>query len=248
MLSSEYGPPVALQHDPAIDSVQPDTGRLDFACPAFPGSLGIPSVPTPRLEVGFVIPLAFCDGRAAPVSQELGEKTPSKHEGILVGADRGALQDDRGGARHRAKPGLNPPQPLASGARSSCGVSRPACHTWKLLSKAQGGAWMAGTRRSSERRRPECIPCRKYEQMVSFCGKRVRQKAHPEVRFGQEVCPKCATLDKILVHIQSLDLRKGPLENVLSFPNLKFSFDENNPHRWRCSQAFSDYDKIDDPE
>jgi hypothetical protein len=59
-------------------------------------------------------------------------------------------------------------------------------------------------------------------------------KSSPKVQFGQEICPKCATLDKFLVHIQTLDFGKGPLENVLSFPNLKFSLDEKNPHRWRC--------------
>jgi hypothetical protein len=47
------------------------------------------------------------------------------------------------------------------------------------------------------------------------------------------------TLDTILVHIQTLDLGKGPLENVLSIPNLKFSLDETNPHRWRCSKGRS---------
>jgi hypothetical protein len=62
-------------------------------------------------------------------------------------------------------------------------------------------------------------------------------KSSPKVQFGLEICPKCATLDKVLVHIQTLDLGKGPLENVLSFPNLKFSLDEKNLHRWRCSKS-----------
>jgi hypothetical protein len=62
-------------------------------------------------------------------------------------------------------------------------------------------------------------------------------KSSPEVQFGQEICPKCATSDKILVHIQSLDLGMGPLENVLSIPNLKFSLDEKYLHRWRCSKS-----------
>jgi hypothetical protein len=53
-------------------------------------------------------------------------------------------------------------------------------------------------------------------------------KSSPKVQFGQEICPKCATLDKILVYIQTLDLGKGRLENVFSFPNLKFSLDEKN--------------------
>jgi hypothetical protein len=61
-------------------------------------------------------------------------------------------------------------------------------------------------------------------------------KGSPKVQFGHEICPKCATLDKILVQIQALDLGKGPLENVLAFPNLKFSLDEKNLHWWRCSQ------------
>jgi hypothetical protein len=65
-------------------------------------------------------------------------------------------------------------------------------------------------------------------------------KGSPKVQFGQEICPKCATLDKILVHIQTLDLGKGQLDYVLSFPNLKFSLDEKYLHQWRCSQAFSD--------
>jgi hypothetical protein len=51
-------------------------------------------------------------------------------------------------------------------------------------------------------------------------------KSSPKVQFGQEICPKCATLDNILVHIQTLDLWKGPLENVLSFPSLKFCLGE----------------------
>jgi hypothetical protein len=38
--------------DPAIDSVQPGTGCLDFACPAFPGSRSTLSVPTPLVEIG----------------------------------------------------------------------------------------------------------------------------------------------------------------------------------------------------
>jgi hypothetical protein len=59
-------------------------------------------------------------------------------------------------------------------------------------------------------------------------------KSSPKEQFGQEICPKWRTLDKILVHIQTLDLGKGPLENVLSIPNLEFSLDEKNPHRWRC--------------
>jgi hypothetical protein len=43
-------------------------------------------------------------------------------------------------------------------------------------------------------------------------------KSSPKVQFGQESCPKYGTLDKILlVHIPTLDLRKGPLENVLPF-------------------------------
>jgi hypothetical protein len=142
--------------DPAIDSVQPDTGRLYFACPAFLGSRSTPSVPTPRVEVGFVIPHALCDGRAAPISQELGEKTLSKHGGILVGADRGALQDDRGGARHSEKLGLVPPQPHSSAARSSCGVSRPAPHTWQLLSRTQGAE--CGKRGRSSLRRARGVP------------------------------------------------------------------------------------------
>jgi hypothetical protein len=33
-----------------------------------------------------------------------------------------------------------------------------------------------------------------------------------------------------------LDLGKGPVENVLSFPNLNFSLVKENPHRWRRSQ------------
>jgi hypothetical protein len=64
-------------------------------------------------------------------------------------------------------------------------------------------------------------------------------KSSRKVQFGQEICPKCAILDKILVHIQTLDLGKGRLGNVLSFPNLKFSLDENNLHRWRCSKSES---------
>jgi hypothetical protein len=43
-------------------------------------------------------------------------------------------------------------------------------------------------------------------------------------------------LGKISIHVQTLDLGKGPVENVLSFPNLNFSLDKENPHRWRYSQ------------
>jgi hypothetical protein len=70
--------------------------------------------------------------------------------------------------------------------------------------------------------------------MGSFCRKRVRPKARPKYSLGKN-WQKCATLDKILVQIETLNLGKGPLENVLSFSNLKFSFDEKNLHRWRCS-------------
>jgi hypothetical protein len=48
---------------------------------------------------------------------------------------------------------------------------------------------------------------------------------------------KMARLGKILIHVQTLDLRKGPVGNVLSFPNLKFSLDKENPHWWRCPKA-----------
>jgi hypothetical protein len=73
--------------------------------------------------------------------------------------------------------------------------------------------------------------------MASFCRKQVRPKARTKYSL-QEICPKCATLDKILVHIQTLDLGKGKLENVLSFPNLKFSLDEKNLHRWMWNILF----------
>jgi hypothetical protein len=45
-------------------------------------------------------------------------------------------------------------------------------------------------------------------------------KRSPKRRFGQETRPKCRALGKILIHDQTLDLGKGPVENVLSFPNL----------------------------
>jgi hypothetical protein len=57
---------------------------------------------------------------------------------ILVGAVNGALQNVRGGARHREKFGLVPPQSLAGAARSVCGVSCNARHTGQLLSRARG--------------------------------------------------------------------------------------------------------------
>jgi hypothetical protein len=62
-------------------------------------------------------------------------------------------------------------------------------------------------------------------------------KRSPKRRFGQETRPKCRALGKILIHVQTLDSGKGPLENVLSFPNLNFSLDKENPHRWRCSKS-----------
>jgi hypothetical protein len=82
--------------------------------------------------------LLLFHARAAFLSHELREKTPLQHECILVGVDNGALQNDRGGARHREKFGLIPPQRLAGAGRSSCGVSRNARHTGQLLSRARG--------------------------------------------------------------------------------------------------------------
>jgi hypothetical protein len=81
--------------------------------------------------------LLFHD-QAAFLSQELREKTPLQHGCILVGADNRALQNDRGGARHREKFGLVPPLPLAGAARYDCGVSCNARHTGQLLSWARG--------------------------------------------------------------------------------------------------------------
>jgi hypothetical protein len=132
--------------DPAINSAESDTGRLIFACPEFPDRRGAPSVPTPRVKIGFVNPCALCNARAAFILQELCEKTPPQHGCILVGADNGALQNDRGGARHREKFGLVLPQPLAGAARSGCGVSRNARHTGQLLSRARGIVRKAGER------------------------------------------------------------------------------------------------------
>jgi hypothetical protein len=133
-----------------------------------------------------------------------------------------------------------------------CGSSRPARHTWQLLSRAQGTA--CGKRgRSSLRRAWEGLgvwwrwkghaaqfytTSSNVLSEMSANGLIFREtsssKSSPKVQFEQEICAKCATLDKILVHIQTLDLGKGPLEKVLSFPNLKFSLDETNLHRWRC--------------
>jgi hypothetical protein len=44
--------------------------------------------------------------------------------------------------------------------------------------------------------------------------------------FGQDIWPKAHALDKKVVQFQPLDLEKGPSENVLSFPNLKFRLDK----------------------
>jgi hypothetical protein len=70
--------------------------------------------------------------------QDLREKTPLQHGSILIGAESGALQNDRGGARHREKFGLVSPQLLAGAVRSGSGVSRNARHTGQLLSRARG--------------------------------------------------------------------------------------------------------------
>jgi hypothetical protein len=45
-------------------------------------------------------------------------------------------------------------------------------------------------------------------------------------RFVQETRPKCRALGKILIHVQTLDLGKGPVDKVLLFPNLNFSFSQ----------------------
>jgi hypothetical protein len=54
--------------NPAIDSVQSDTGRLNFDCPAMPDSRGGPSVPTPRVKTGFVIPCVLYNDMLPSVS------------------------------------------------------------------------------------------------------------------------------------------------------------------------------------
>jgi hypothetical protein len=64
-------------------------------------------------------------------------------------------------------------------------------------------------------------------------------KRSPKRQFGQETRPKWRALGKTLIHVQTLDLGKGPVENVLSFPNPKFSLDKENPHRWRCSKSIT---------
>jgi hypothetical protein len=86
------------------------------------------------------------------------------------------------------------------GRRAECGQGVPC----EGRGRGWGAWWLwkAGTRRSSARRRPACDW--KWAQLGSFSGKRVR----PKVQFGQEICPKCTTLDKILVHIQTLE---GPV-------------------------------------
>jgi hypothetical protein len=99
--------------------------------------------------------LLLFHARAAFISQELREKTPSQHGRILVGAENRALQNDRGGTRHREKFGLVHPQPLSGTARSGCGVSRNARHTGQLLSLG-GSVGKAGERSTNG----ECGSCR----------------------------------------------------------------------------------------
>jgi hypothetical protein len=53
-------------------------------------------------------------------------------------------------------------------------------------------------------------------------------KRSPTRQFGQETRPKWRALGKILIHVQTLDLGKGPVERF--FPDLKFSLDKENPH------------------
>jgi hypothetical protein len=90
--------------------------------------------------------LLLLHARAAFISQDLRKKTPPQRGRILVGADNGALKNDRGGVRHREKFGPVPPQPLAGAARSGCGVSHNARHSGQLLSRARGSVGKAGER------------------------------------------------------------------------------------------------------
>jgi hypothetical protein len=70
--------------------------------------------------------------------------------------------------------------------------------------------------------------------MGSFCRKCARLNYGPKDGLDKKLVQNVA-LGVILIHVQTLDLGKGPVENVLSFPNLNFSLDKENPHRWRCS-------------
>jgi hypothetical protein len=79
------------------------------------------------------------------------------------------------------------------------------------------GVVVVVTRRSYARRRQRASLPEKSENGLVLRETSSSKSSH-KVQFGQEICPKCATLD----------LGKGPLENVLSFPNLKFSLDEKN--------------------
>jgi hypothetical protein len=77
-----------------------------------------------------------------------------------------------------------------------------------------------------------------------FAGNEFVQKLAQSTVWARNL-PEVRHFGQILVQIQTLDLKKGPLENVLSFPNLKFSLDENNLHRWRCSNTPAGGDSLD---
>jgi hypothetical protein len=47
-------------------------------------------------------------------------------------------------------------------------------------------------------------------------------KQSPKRRFGQETRSKCRALGKILIHVQTLDLGKGPVEIVFVVSKPKF--------------------------
>jgi hypothetical protein len=58
-------------------------------------------------------------------------------------------------------------------------------------------------------------------------------KRSPKVQFGQEICPKFPMLDKILVHIQTLDLGKGPVGERFVVSKPKMWFGRKQLLRWR---------------
>jgi hypothetical protein len=117
--------------------------------------------------------------------------------------------------------------------RVACGVRRAGCGVRRAGSRADGQ--QAGRQRSLAGRRPTINSIWKYRQTGPYCRKSSKSKPLYKLWFGQNICPKALALDKKFVHVQRLDMAKALLENVLSFPNLKFTLDKENQHRWRCS-------------
>jgi hypothetical protein len=130
---------------------------------------GSPTVVCPkarRLLAGFQWRVVICYRTAREDASPAGC--------ILVGADNGALHNDTGGACHRQKFGLVPPQPLAAlPALVAESVVTPVIQG--NCCRGHGGSvWKAGERSTKcyalLRMRPLLIPCAECSVVIS-CGK-----------------------------------------------------------------------------